>query len=572
MQFVNRMALRICAVSTAALLVLGSAAESAGQPCATITEPDSSLCIRRGTSQFDSATVCVSLDSVDTLAIERLLRIEFQWSPDTCAEYFRDTVCVDTICPCEGGGSVCTTFANPSGPRYGEMVCYPKLGCAIACTVYADAAGADSTVCWGSDEGVPCRVCRLVEIPCGDTLGWYTFSELNRDGPWDRDLCVAWYNFSELSGLTVPGTSIYLRIRLFDSAGLYCRAQTMRVELDVDGDGICMASDNCPASHNPGQADIDGDDVGDICDNCPTVWNAGQSDSDFDGLGDDCDLCPDDPLNDADGDGICDGTDNCLGAANPGQEDADFDGLGDACDPCPLDSLNDRDGDLICESQDNCPTVANSDQTDADEDGVGDTCDNCRNAANPGQLNSDTDTLGDACDNCPEVTNYSQDDSDLDGVGDECDNCSLTSNADQTNSDADELGDSCDNCVLAFNPSQTDTDGDGLGDACDNCRFVSNPNQADSDGDGLGDACDCSCLFHGDPSWDGTVDVVDVVLCVGVAFGHAAKIADISTDCPTETTDVDCDGFTTVVDVVKMIDVAFRSADAETEFCDPCAP
>jgi hypothetical protein len=35
---------------------------------------------------------------------------------------------------------------------------------------------------------------------------------------------------------------------------------------DGDGDGVCDASDNCPADANAGQADLDGDSIGDACD------------------------------------------------------------------------------------------------------------------------------------------------------------------------------------------------------------------------------------------------------------------------------------------------------------------
>src|SRR5206468_2418741 len=37
---------------------------------------------------------------------------------------------------------------------------------------------------------------------------------------------------------------------------------------DADGDGVCDASDNCPADPNPDQQDADGDGVGDACDPC----------------------------------------------------------------------------------------------------------------------------------------------------------------------------------------------------------------------------------------------------------------------------------------------------------------
>jgi len=35
--------------------------------------------------------------------------------------------------------------------------------------------------------------------------------------------------------------------------------------LDIDGDGICNAEDNCPTVYNPDQADSDGDGIGDAC-------------------------------------------------------------------------------------------------------------------------------------------------------------------------------------------------------------------------------------------------------------------------------------------------------------------
>jgi N-acetylneuraminic acid mutarotase len=64
---------------------------------------------------------------------------------------------------------------------------------------------------------------------------------------------------------------------------------------DTDGDGVCDASDNCPAVVNPDQADQDGDGVGDGCDNCPAVANPDQADFDGDGVGDICDNHP--PVN-----------------------------------------------------------------------------------------------------------------------------------------------------------------------------------------------------------------------------------------------------------------------------------
>ncbi|MEW5702569.1 MAG: trypsin-like peptidase domain-containing protein [Candidatus Zixiibacteriota bacterium] len=61
---------------------------------------------------------------------------------------------------------------------------------------------------------------------------------------------------------------------------------------DVDSDGVCDSSDNCPFVANPNQADADSDGVGDLCDNCPLVANPNQADADSDGVGDLCDNCP----------------------------------------------------------------------------------------------------------------------------------------------------------------------------------------------------------------------------------------------------------------------------------------
>ncbi len=161
-------------------------------------------------------------------------------------------------------------------------------------------------------------------------------------------------------------------------------------EIDTDGDGVGMLSDNCPVVPNTPQTDSDGDGLGDLCDNCPDDPNATQEDADDDGLGDACDVCPSDPTNDVDSDGVCGASDNCPDISNPGQGDADSDELGDACD--------------------NCPTVSNPGQTDTDSDGVGDVCDD----------DDDGDDVPDLTDNCPLVWNPGQEDANHDGVGDAC--------------------------------------------------------------------------------------------------------------------------------------------------------
>jgi hypothetical protein len=78
---------------------------------------------------------------------------------------------------------------------------------------------------------------------------------------------------------------------------------------DVDFDGVCDTSDNCPTIANPSQTDADADGVGDACDSCVNAANprvtpdvstylaanpwatltGGQRDDDHDGYGNTCD-------------------------------------------------------------------------------------------------------------------------------------------------------------------------------------------------------------------------------------------------------------------------------------------
>jgi len=97
-------------------------------------------------------------------------------------------------------------------------------------------------------------------------------------------------------------------------------------EADYDGDGLCDASDLCPA--NP---DCDGDGVSDGSDNCSMVKNASQADYDGDGIGDACDY------RDSDGDGFLTSVESHVGTdplkACPG---------GDSGDAWPLDMNKDK--------------------------------------------------------------------------------------------------------------------------------------------------------------------------------------------------------------------------------------
>jgi cysteine-rich repeat protein len=72
-------------------------------------------------------------------------------------------------------------------------------------------------------------------------------------------------------------------------AGDQCQAGVCMLVGDLDGDGICNESDNCPSVANPDQKDTDGDGIGDVCDNCPGAFNPAQSDGNANGAGDMCD-------------------------------------------------------------------------------------------------------------------------------------------------------------------------------------------------------------------------------------------------------------------------------------------
>jgi hypothetical protein len=138
--------------------------------------------------------------------------------------------------------------------------------------------------------------------------------------------------------------------------------------------------------------DVDGDAVADAIDNCPSVANAGQSDVDMDRLGDGCD-------EDADADGLTDAQELALGTS-PTKFDTDGDGLSDGVEVLvrgsdPLSADTDADG--VPDGADNCILDGNPAQADLDGDDVGDVCDNCPATANPAQVDVDGNGVGDTC-------------------------------------------------------------------------------------------------------------------------------------------------------------------------------
>ena len=403
-----------------------------------------------------------------------------------------------------------------------------------------------------------------------DGKDWGNWAPLNADTyPWKLapggGEKTVWVQFKSEEGDQIDGSSDTITLTV----------------VDMDGDQVLDAEDNCPEVPNADQANTDGDELGDVCDACPNdpqndadndgvcgdsdncqeVGNADQNDTDKDGIGDACDKCPNWAEDDVDTDGVCGDVDNCPLMTNPDQADSDMDGIGDACDECTVDP----DQDLVCDGADNCPELSNADQQDADKDGLGDACDNCPEVANEDQKDSDKDGVGDACgtdddndgidddkDNCPNKANPNQEDFDQDGLGDACDDdddgdgvgdlfdtCPETPNAGDKDSDKDGIGDACDD----------DVDGDGTGNDTDNCPDVENADQMDMDEDSLGDACDPDIdgdeLENGDETAEGMdpenpdsdADGIDD----GAEWGDAASPVDTDEDGVIDALDEDSD-------------------------------
>ena len=270
-------------------------------------------------------------------------------------------------------------------------------------------------------------------------------------------------------------------VRGFADGGLFgftpaheCSVGRAFTAIELDGDFDC---DRTPDSADD-DADFDG--VPDATDNCPATRNPGQQNTDAatgDAMGDACD-------SDLDGDGSANNVDNCPFAANADQADWNRDGYGDAC--------SDADFDRVVDSRDNCRFTSNPDQLDTDGDGVGNRCD----------VDADDDGF---CYNAPQtIVGSFPPGWPTGGCPARSDNCPLVSNTNQADSDGDLRGDACDSCPMVADEG-VDTDGDGVDNACDadddgdghddgqdNCPLVANADQRDFNGNGVGAACDPS--------------------------------------------------------------------------------
>jgi hypothetical protein len=194
---------------------------------------------------------------------------------------------------------------------------------------------------------------------------------------------------------------------------------------------ILWSSNSDSGRYVPGAPDVDGDGICDASDNCPVVANSGQADADVDGSGDACDTCTD-----ADSDGF--GTGSLSNAGCFGGTMRDCDDSRASINPGAAETCNSID--------DNCDGLVDEDASgvDSDGDGIHNLCDNCGTTPNPSQADTDADGPGNACDNCP-----------------------LSANSFQDDVDGDRVGDVCDNCIFDFNPAQSDFNSDGEGDICD---------------------------------------------------------------------------------------------------------
>lgn len=236
-------------------------------PCALITNPVDGKCIRRSRSMIDPVQICMTIDPAGIgLDNENILKVDFQWAQDCCVGFVVDTVCFDTACPPPAGfpeGSICTTFANPNNPFFGQTRCYPTAGNPVACTVYAASNNLDSTICWTAQADTSCTitVCRLREVPCETVFEWETFAIVPGQQI-GNDYCVDWWNTEDLAWITESGTIIYLRAIVYDEQGNQCISPCVQVCVDIDTPPLCLwTPDVCPSN---GYMALGGNEDGDV--------------------------------------------------------------------------------------------------------------------------------------------------------------------------------------------------------------------------------------------------------------------------------------------------------------------
>ena len=139
---------------------------------------------------------------------------------------------------------------DPEAPPVGQWVYY-------AGTVDYDAAADRAAVVLYRD-GVAVDQAEVAGVPRPDTgCGWYAGGVYT-----GRPGCQGWGYW--LQG-RIDEAMVFSRPLSEDEvAGLYALGRA-----DPDADGVCGASDVCPAFPDPDQTDTDGDGVGDACDLCP---------------------------------------------------------------------------------------------------------------------------------------------------------------------------------------------------------------------------------------------------------------------------------------------------------------
>jgi hypothetical protein len=195
----------------------------------------------------------------------------------------------DADTPCGSGNGPCQAVAVLNHHEY----CAPTL---------------QQNVDWNSPHATYCTssCLRCYNGPCDG--GASPLTPINYDP--DEHAAMSYFGYVCQGPIVVSGK----RMEAFSQASVNAIQQCVttfpeRTNLpdvcpggDIDHDGICTLSDNCPFTPNTRQADGDGDGDGDACDLCP-LDPLPTTDRDGDGIGDRCDA-------DRDNDGCLNGLDD----------------------------------------------------------------------------------------------------------------------------------------------------------------------------------------------------------------------------------------------------------------------